>query len=131
MKALVLDDAGTRFMIIQEDDGSWELPGGGLEWGEKPLEALVREVKEETGLDILEAKDRPCYFTVMKSTSRNYYYSNVFYEVKLSSLDFTPSNVCRVIKFVTPAETLDMNVNPGVIEFAKVFDPKNHTDSGW
>jgi 8-oxo-dGTP diphosphatase len=33
------------------DASLWTLPGGGLEWGEPPEEAVVREVREETGLD--------------------------------------------------------------------------------
>lgn len=32
--------------------GKWEFPGGGIELGEQPEEALLREVKEETGLDV-------------------------------------------------------------------------------
>jgi 8-oxo-dGTP diphosphatase len=32
--------------------GAWTLPGGGLEFGESPEAALVREVKEETGFDV-------------------------------------------------------------------------------
>lgn len=32
--------------------GTWEMPGGKIEFGEKLEEALIRETKEETGLDI-------------------------------------------------------------------------------
>jgi len=32
--------------------GHWTLPGGGLDFGEDPEDAVVREFKEETGLDV-------------------------------------------------------------------------------
>ncbi len=31
---------------------SWDLPGGDLDFGEDPIQGIIRETKEETGLDI-------------------------------------------------------------------------------
>jgi 8-oxo-dGTP pyrophosphatase MutT (NUDIX family) len=38
--------------FVQRGDIVWNFPGGGIEAGETPEEACIREVKEETGYDI-------------------------------------------------------------------------------
>lgn len=50
--AVVLDDDGRVLLHRRSDDGRWATPGGILEPGEQPAQAVVREVREETGVKI-------------------------------------------------------------------------------
>lgn len=49
---LALDAAGGVLLVRRADDGTWGLPGGGVEPGETWLEAARRECREETGWDV-------------------------------------------------------------------------------
>ncbi|MGK0222760.1 MAG: 8-oxo-dGTP diphosphatase, partial [Limisphaerales bacterium] len=51
---LVVDNENILLCRISDQlprlKGQWTLPGGGLEFRESPIDAMIREVKEETGL---------------------------------------------------------------------------------
>ncbi len=50
--ALILDEIGRVLMQRRADSGNWSLPGGVMELGETIGQAVVREVHEETGLEV-------------------------------------------------------------------------------
>jgi 8-oxo-dGTP pyrophosphatase MutT (NUDIX family) len=44
-------DDEPRYLLIRDSYGNWGFPKGHLESGERPEDAALREVREETGLD--------------------------------------------------------------------------------
>ena len=51
--ALIFDQStGNVLLTRRQDNGRWCLPGGGMDPGESAAEACIREVFEETGLEV-------------------------------------------------------------------------------
>jgi 8-oxo-dGTP diphosphatase len=65
--AVALIDPDGRVLIAQRPEGKqmaglWEFPGGKIEPGETPEAALIRELKEELGIDVTQACLAPFTF---------------------------------------------------------------------
>jgi 8-oxo-dGTP diphosphatase len=65
--AVALIDVDGRVLIAQRPEGKalaglWEFPGGKVEPGERPEQALIRELNEELGIDVNEACLAPFVF---------------------------------------------------------------------
>jgi 8-oxo-dGTP diphosphatase len=65
--ACALIDADGRVLIAQRPSGKsmaglWEFPGGKVDPGERPEDALIRELKEELGIVVNEACLAPLTF---------------------------------------------------------------------
>lgn len=59
--AAALIDADNRVLVTQRPEGKklaglWEFPGGKVDAGERPEQALIRELHEELGIEVRE----PC-----------------------------------------------------------------------
>ncbi len=54
--AVILTEGGRRVVLVKRKhppfEGMWALPGGFVQYGERVEEAILREVKEETGLEV-------------------------------------------------------------------------------
>jgi ADP-ribose pyrophosphatase YjhB (NUDIX family) len=50
--AIVIDQDGRILLHRRDDNELWSIPGGAMEVGERIADTVVREVREETGLEI-------------------------------------------------------------------------------
>jgi 8-oxo-dGTP pyrophosphatase MutT (NUDIX family) len=69
---LIVDAANRLLMMKRSDNGSWGLPGGGVELGEELKTAASRELREETGLE----GDRLNLFGIFSGREFFYRYPN-------------------------------------------------------
>ena len=51
--AVPVEASGRIVLMRRRDTGTWCLPGGTVEWGERLVDAIGREVREETGRDLI------------------------------------------------------------------------------
>ncbi|MFT7507431.1 MAG: 8-oxo-dGTP diphosphatase [Acidimicrobiales bacterium] len=92
----------------------WELPGGGLDFGEDIKTAFSREVDEEMGLKVSAMSDTPVYVWTHKHKNKrdmDWFYAVVIaYKVDFEDLNFLPSDECEEIRFVSVEEMLELNL---------------------
>ena len=66
VRAYIENEKGDLLLAQESVDGKWTIPGGWADIGETPLECVVKEVKEETGLEaevirLLAIYDKRCH----------------------------------------------------------------------
>lgn len=52
VRGAIIDSEGRILLVREKSDGLWCMPGGWADVGETPAEMVVREVREESGLDV-------------------------------------------------------------------------------
>ena len=106
----------------RSDNGQWCIPGGALELGESALEGLIREVKEETNLDITN----PEFFKVNANVHMVYpntdevYYTDIVYIIKNFNGDLKSDKESVELKWFKPNDLPD-NIMPTQIDYILDF----------
>ena len=104
------------------DNGMWCVPGGALELGETLEEALKREVKEETSLDIFNPKlfDVQAGVHMVYPNKDEVYYTDVVYEINEYEGELKPDAESMELVWV-PIDKLPDNIMPTQIEYIEKF----------
>lgn len=102
------------------DPNCWQFPGGGIEEGETPLEAMKRELVEEVSY----VPDKLEFLTEIKRGDMTTYVYTAFVgdiEAKLFKIGKTEG---QEIGFFTLEETLKLKLTPGLREYIVRFENK-------
>ncbi|GAA2308059.1 hypothetical protein GCM10010149_67630 [Nonomuraea roseoviolacea subsp. roseoviolacea] len=75
------EEAAILLSRFAEPDCRWGPPGGGLEHGEHPADAVVREVYEETGYRVKVVRLLGVHSNVWRSQDAEIHATNLLYEV--------------------------------------------------
>ena len=97
-QAVIRSERGV-LLTVRRDLRGWELPGGNRDPGESPEDALVREVREETGLDVVIERHVGDY---VRTGFRPH--TAAVFECRVSGGTLRPSDETPLVRWFDPAE---------------------------
>ena len=102
---------------LKKNKKYWLVPGGGVDWGESTAEALIREYKEETNLDITVEK-----FLFLSETiapDKKKHVINLYFQIKIIknsiyNMKLRNERNLTDLKFITKEEIENIKLYPNI-----------------
>lgn len=124
MGALIIDR--DRILLVQRGKqplkGWWSLPGGIVETGEHLTEAIKREVREETGLEVEPQLVVEIFERILrdKEGKAEYHYVLVDYLCKAKGGEAKPGDDAAAVEWVRRKDLSERKVTEGTLQVIEV-----------
>lgn len=123
---IVVNDDGAILLIRRTDNGNLALPGGGMDLGESITQAAVREVKEETGLDVeitglVGIYTNPRHLIEYTSDGEVRQEFSVVFTARPTGGTLTTSDEASEVVWSDPGEVAEMRMHPSMRQRIKHF----------
>lgn len=109
LKAVIFNERGQVLVVREKNNSSWNLPGGGMDYGETEREALARELCEEVGYTG-SFSYAPLGIHPMHLATKQAWQLWIVYRISPESFDFTIGEEADKIAWMDPEEFRDYHV---------------------
>lgn len=114
-----------KILLIEHkknDKKYWLIPGGGVDWGESTAEALIREYKEETNLDV--TVDKFLFLSETIAPDKEKHVINLYFKVKKdenskAEMILGDETNLNDLRFVSKDEIENIKIYPNIKEQIK------------
>ncbi|MFI8083796.1 NUDIX domain-containing protein [Kitasatospora sp. NPDC086009] len=116
--AVVTDERGRLLLIHKTDNDLWALPGGGHDIGESVADTVVREVREETGIEVevesvVGLYTDPGHVMAYDDGEVRQQFS-ICFKARPVSGELRTSSESKEVRWVDPADLNELDIHPSM-----------------